>query len=332
MSWGLPPRSECLGGQPAVQGNLGQCPRARVVHHLSRATQAGFAGPTGSNSPPGRLGPGSDGPLGRPLVRATGAVSQGPRDPPDIPGDLARVPVPAISTRSPWRIALGSEGPQGRPSVPGDSGPGPRSRKVNQLSRAIRASVRGPAWSTICPGRLRFQCPRGLRPVLAGLPLLRWHAVSTGIPGKLRSGLRPRGVDQQARLTRAHVPGPSGSTRYPGRPGPGFQCPRARPAVLAALGLALKARGFDPLSRATRALFRGTAVSTSSPGHLANRCDIPRCGRAVLGDSGQGPMARGNHQHSWVTISPGQLATVSEIPRSRPAVPCDPGPGPRSQV
>ena len=235
MSWGLPPRSECLGGPPAVQGNLGQCPRARVVHHLSRATQARVAGPTGSTIYPGRPGPG-------------------------------------------------------------------------------------------------FQCPRGLPPVLAGLPLLRWHAVSTGIPGKLRSGLRPRGVDQQARLTRAHVPGPSGSTRYPGRPGPGFQCPRARPAVLAALGLALKARGFDPLSRATRALFRGTAVSTSSPGHLANRCDIPRCGRAVLGDSGQGPMARGNHQHSWVTISPGQLATVSEIPRSRPAVPCDPGPGPRSQV
>ena len=171
MSWGLPPRSECLGGQPAVQGNLGQCPRARVVHHLSRATPAGFAGPTGSTSSPRRLGPGSDGPLGRPLVRATGAVSQGPRDPPDIPGDLARVPVPAISTRSPWRIALGSEGPQGRPSVPGDSGPGPRSRKVNQLSRAIRASVRGPAWSTICPGRLRLvsQVPRD-RPYIPGDP------------------------------------------------------------------------------------------------------------------------------------------------------------------
>ena len=188
MSWGLPPRSECLGGQPAVQGNLGQCPRARVVHHLSRATQAGFAGPTGSTSSPGRLGPGSDGPLGRPLVRATGAVSQGPRDPPDIPGDLARVPMPAgrPAVLADLGLALKARGfePLSRATRAlfrgaavstmrdlGDSGPGPRSRKVNQLSRAIRASVRGPAWSTICPGRLRLvsQVPRD-RPYIPGDP------------------------------------------------------------------------------------------------------------------------------------------------------------------
>ena len=118
------------------------------VDQCSQATRAQFRGPAGSSGSPGDSGSGISvrggdklsGDLGPgprscgvdQLSRGIALPSEGPRDPPDIPGDLARVPVPAISTRSPWRIALGSEGPQGRSAVPGDLVLCPMARDVDQ--------------------------------------------------------------------------------------------------------------------------------------------------------------------------------------------------------
>ena len=169
------------------------------------------------------------------LSRRHRPVSQVPQGRPVIPGDLgpassARgVNQMSLATRAllrwhvgstscPRRLGLMSEGPRCRPPLPGDSGSGLRAHRVdhlfwvsrlapsalgvNQLSRATWASVRGPAWSTICPERHKLvsQVPRD-RPDIPGDPglgsstrgvnylslpnwaLLRWQAVSTRSPG-----------------------------------------------------------------------------------------------------------------------------------------------------
>ena len=179
------------------------------------------------------------------------------------------------STSCPRRLGLMSEGPRCRPPLPGDSGSGLRAHRVdhlfwvsrlapsalgvNQLSRATWASVRGPAWSTICPERHKLvsQVPRD-RPDIPGDPglgsstrgvnylslpnwaLLRWQAVSTRSPGRIALGSegprsRPsfwgdsrsyswdRVVDQLSQATSQWVRGSALWTRCPGRLGPGSE-------------------------------------------------------------------------------------------------------------
>ena len=178
-------------------------------------------------------------------------------------------------------------------------------RTVDQLSRAIRASVLGPVASTNCPRRLG-PGSEGLR----GRPtLLRIsHAcpkstASTSCPGKLGpvpevaragaavlgdlgSGPRDRGVDQLFQVTRARVRVPSGSTSSPGRLGPVSKSPWGRSGLVGDSCSGLSARLVDRLSRATRALVLVPVGSTSSPGQLVLGSEgpwgrqVPRVSRA----------------------------------------------------
>ena len=170
----LGPGSEGPRGRPAVPGDSVPGPKAREVDQLARATRARVRGhtlsyncpgrlglvsegprcspdepgtparlrvPRGSTRSPGRLGPVSAGPLGRPLVRATGPVSQVQWDPQIVRVTWARLPVPAVSTRYPWRLGPCSDSMWGRQGVPGDSGSGPRDCDIHQHSRVTRARV-----------------------------------------------------------------------------------------------------------------------------------------------------------------------------------------------
>ena len=162
--------------------------------------------------------------------------------------------------------------------VHGDTGPGPRARRVDQLSRATGARIRSPSGSTRCPKRLRpgSEGPRG-RPAVLGV-----------------SGLAPQ---------------TSGSTSHSGPLALESEGPRVRPAIPGDSGPGPKAVGFDQLSRETRVLFRGPAVdqlsrttrahdqpptgSTSCPGGLGPLPNGQRGPPAFLGDSGLRPRARG---------------------------------------
>ena len=193
----LGPGSEVPQGRPPVLGDSGPGPRACGVDRLSRGTRARVRGPAGSTSCPGGLGPESESPRGRPAVPGTRACVRGhvgstrcPRRSHSSPtargvdhmsrAILARVQRPAVSTNSPARLGSGPRS-HGRPAVPGASGPCQMSRCMDQLPRATWALVAGPAVSNRRPGRLG-PCPNA------------------------------RG-DDQLRVTRARVRGPTGSTR-----------------------------------------------------------------------------------------------------------------------
>ena len=177
-----------------------------------------------------------------------------------------------------------SQGPWGPPAVPGNSGPCPWNRGVDQLPRETRAHACGPGGSIRYPGRPE-----------AGFLCLRCRPAVLGDSGPcLRS---------------------QGSTRYPGRPGAGFQCPRVRPAVWGASGPCPWARGVDQLpretvvpgarpdvpgeqgpgssacgvdqlSRVTRARIRGPAGSTRCLGRLELGSEGPPDRPALPADSG----------------------------------------------
>ena len=192
--------------------------------------------------------------------------------------------MPAVSTSCPGRLSPGSEGPRCRPAVLGDSRLGPWSRGVDQLSQGTRARVPVPAVSNSCPGRLR--------------------------PVSLDPRSRPAAPGDSGPCLRSQ-----GSTRYPGRPGAGFQCPRVRPAVWGASGPCPWARGVDQLPR-----------ETVVPGA---RPDVP-------GEQGPGSSACGVDQLSRVTRARirgpagstrclGRLELGSEGPPDRPALPADSG-------
>ena len=131
------------------------------------------------------------------------------------------------------------------------------------------------------------------------------------------------GVEQLSWATPGRVQGPTGSTSFPGRLGPGSDFPRGRPAIPGDSGPCPRARGFDQLSRVTRALFGGTVVQPVVPG-----------------DSGPCPMSRIIDQASWATQAHARALTgLTSCPvrfgprsvgrRGQPADSCDSGPCPR---
>ena len=204
-------------------------------------------------------------------------------------------------------------------SCPGPSGPGPRARGFDQMSRATRARVRVPVGSTSSPGQLALvskvpQC----RPAVLGDsgPGLSSHGVDSFhgrlVPGSEGPWFRPAVQDvsrqcpssqgvhqlswttqirfegprhhQLSRATRARVRVPTGSIALLGDSGP---CPRSCTV--------------DQLSRATRARVQWPAVSISCLKRLGTVNKVPQCQSDFLGDSGPGPSARGVDQLSCVT-------------------------------
>ena len=128
--------SEVPRCRPAVLDDSRPCPSSQGVHQLSRTPHDPVRGPVGSPA-------GLDDSLL--CLNSHGTTS--------CPGQLAPI----------------SEGPRVRSAVPGDLGPGPSSRSIDQLSRrsgpcprahrvdhlswATHARDRQPAASTICHGR-----------------------------------------------------------------------------------------------------------------------------------------------------------------------------------
>ena len=122
-----------------------------------------------------------------------------------------------------------------RPVVLGDSGPCPRSRGIDPLSRVTWAQVRGPSVYTNCPGMLGTgsEGPRFL----------------PAVPEDSHQCPSSRGFHQLSQATHDEVRGPAVSTSCPGRFRPRSDFPRCRPAVPDDSRPCPRARGFDPLSR-----------------------------------------------------------------------------------
>ena len=136
-----------------------------------------WRGGTLEGRPCGRLFPG-----GKPRGRG---ASWGPGWPPNTSASGCSGPPPAwgggLWVRAPaWpsRASL-PKGPRGRPAVPADSGPGPRARGVDQLSRPTRARVRvaldGIPGVVLMPG-----------PSVRLCQLTRWGRVCTALTASLR--------------------------------------------------------------------------------------------------------------------------------------------------
>ena len=192
-----------------------------------------------------------------------------------------------MSTSSPGHLVPVSVFPRTRPAVPEVSRPGPRTRGMEQLSLATRARLRMHVRSTSSPGRLG--------------PGSDGPGVCPAVPYDLRLSPIPRALHQLSRATRASDQGLTGSTntprplaigcegprgqpavlgssgpwprslvrdRFPGRPTPGFQCPRLRPALLGDSASGLMARAVDQHSPASRARVRRPAGSTNTPACL----------------------------------------------------------------
>ena len=187
----------------AVREDSHLAPRAHGVDQLSRATREQVCVPAGSTSSPASITPGSE---------ALGGA-----------------------TRFPWCFGPESEGPRGRPAIPGDSGPCPRSRDVDQHSWATLARVRGTVGSTRCPGQLGLlsEVPRG----------------PPALPGDWHSGPRARGIDQLSQSS-----------------GPCSEGPRGRPALPGDSHSSPRAHGVHQHFRATRALVDGPQCRPPLPG------------------------------------------------------------------
>ena len=158
----------------------------------------------------------------------------------------ARVRGPLVSSSCPGRLGPVSNGPRCRSAVPGDSGPCPRSRGVDQLSLMTRTSVRVLEVSTSSPRLLTIQS-EGLR----GRP---------AVLDDSRLGQIFRDVDQLSQTIRDRVRGPAGLTRCPGDSGPG-------PI----------AHGVHQQSWENRACAGGHTVSTMGPGRLGTVNKGPWC-------------------------------------------------------
>ena len=142
-----------------------------------RSHPGGVEGGNVGGRPCGSLFPG-----GKPRGRG---ASWGPGWPPNTSASGCSGPPPArgggLWVRAPaWpsRASL-PRGPRGRPAVPADSGPGPRARGVDQLSRPTRARVRvaldGIPGVVLMPG-----------PPVRLCQLTRWGRVCTALTACLR--------------------------------------------------------------------------------------------------------------------------------------------------
>ena len=195
------------------------------------------------------------------------------------------------------------EGHQGPPVVPGDLGPGPKHRRVDQLSRAIRALAQGPVVSTSHPGQLRSgsEGPRG-RP---------------DVPGDSAPGPRALNVNQIFRAL-----------------GPGSEGPRGRPTVPRNSGPCPKARVFEQLSRATQPGSEGSRAqpSLSRMGASPQFGEVgpPRCMRGVAGPGHTqrplcplpGPLPRDPRRQaaaSVLTLEGAPCGPPGRAPRASPA-------------
>ena len=178
------PGSEVRRGRLALPGNQGSCPISRGVDQLSQVTQARVQAPAVSTPSP----------------RATWA-------------QLRAVGL----TTCPGRLATWSQVPRSQAALLGDSGQGPRTLVLAQLSLATWARVRGTTVPPAVPGDLGLG-PKGSRCSLA----------ASGDSGPCP---RSRGVDQHSWATRAQFRVPAASTSNPRRPGPSSEDPQGRPAV-----------------------------------------------------------------------------------------------------
>ena len=233
--------TSCTGTHTLVSKALG-------VDQLSRATRALVRGP------PCRHGfPGDSHRARRPGYRTA------------VPCDARFCPrAPGVNQRSRPHGPV-SESPRGRPPVPGDSGRYPRAHSVDQLSRASRFLVQGPAL-TSCPGRIvPGSAASGVDQTSGGLgPGPEGPRGRLAVPGD--SGLAPRagGFDQVSRGTGARSKGPAWSTSCPRRLGTLSEGPRFQTAFLGVSGPCPRARSVLQLSRATRTVPEAW-VSTRCP-------------------------------------------------------------------
>ena len=180
---------------------------------------------------------------------------------------------------------------RGQTALPADLGDGPRGE---ELSRATRAQVRGPAGLTCCPGRFALG---------SVVPWCR-----PALPHGSRPAPRPRGVDQLSRVTRASVRGSTMSA-----------------IVLGESSCGPRSRRFDQMTRASLARVRRPRVSSNTPGRLGLMSKGPQSRPSVLGDWAQ---VRWSAQS---TSCPGGLAPSSDRPRVRQALPGDMGSGPMAR-
>ena len=168
--------------------------------------------------------------------------------------------------------------PRCQPGILRDSGPCPKARWADQLSRATQDCTRGLAVLTSCPARLG-PFPEGpkCRPaVLGDLGPCQWT----------------RCVDQPSRASQTRARGPVVFTSTPGGFGPflrarvsnsclrglvlGSEDPRCQAVVPGDSGTSPRARRIDHLSQATQAGTRGPAVSTNSAGRIGFWSEVPR--------------------------------------------------------
>ena len=212
-------------------------------------------------------------------------------------------------TICPGRLGPGSKGPLGRPSVPGDSCPGPRAHMVDQMSRATRAQVRGPAGSTNNPARLGSYS-EGSR----GGPT---------VPGDLGPCPTARGVDQLSWVTLDHARGAAGSNSCFGRLALG-QATRGRPTLQGDSGSGPRGLGVDQVSLVTLALVQGPEGWTSNP--QATRASFRRTLGSTSGPGLFGPVPEGR----LCQQVPRATRFGSECPRCRPGDPGDSDPCPRA--
>ena len=227
----------------------------------------------------------------------------------------------------------GSEVLWGRLALPGDQGLCPRSRGIDQLSRATQARVHAPAVSTPSPGRCGLSsdacgvdhmsqktCDRVRSPtVSSGFPrrlgpgskdhrarpalpcylgLCARHHSSTSCPGCLVPGSEGPRFHQVSRASSAQVQGLAGFTCCPARRGRGSKSQLGRPTPPGDLRPGPWACGIDHLSRDTRARFRGPAESTSSNWRLGPVNEGPWCRPVLPNNPDPVPRARGVDQLS----------------------------------
>lgn len=149
--------SEFLRGRPAVQEISHPGPRGGSVEPNLGSTRALFRVPAESTHCPSNSGLDLRASGVEHLSRATRLGSDGPQVRPSFPVIHARLCGPGVSTSCPGRLGPVTEGWRGGPSLPGDSGPCPRSRGVNQLYRASRDLIRGPVGLARSPGGLEIR-------------------------------------------------------------------------------------------------------------------------------------------------------------------------------
>ena len=230
-------------------------------------------------------------------------------------------------------------GPRGRPAVPGDCGPAPRARGLDQLSRAACAWVRGPPWSTSGPGRLGPGSEgRWCEPTLAGasgsFPRSRGQPAVPHVLGRLS---RAQGVNQLSLATGARVQRPLVSTICPWRFALKSVFPQGRPTAPGDWGPGPSARRFNQLSCVTQARVRGPAVAISCLAQLGSGAEVPLCRPAVPHDLGLFSRAQVVNQLSLATHTqvpgpagltspPRRITHWSDSPRVRPGLPGETGP------